>query len=58
MLTSDKLSGETVGKYLIGELFGEGGMAYVYKGIHADLGLPIAFKVLFPELARQQEVQC
>ena len=57
MLTSDKLSGETVGKYLIGELFGEGGMAYVYKGIHADLGLPIAFKVLFPELARQQEVR-
>ncbi len=57
MLTAENLEGKVVGRYKIEKLFGEGGMAFVYKGIHSDLGLPIAFKVLFSEFAKNPEVR-
>lgn len=54
----ENLSGMIVGgKYILGSLVGEGGMAYVYRGLHKDLNHPIAFKVLFSNLARRPEVR-
>lgn len=45
------------GKYLLESLVGEGGMAYVYRGVHKDFNHPIAFKVLFSHLAKKDEVR-
>ena len=49
-LSPDNLSGMTIGKYRLEQHLHTGGMAYVYKGVHVEFGLPIAVKVLFPEL--------
>ncbi|TNE44065.1 MAG: serine/threonine protein kinase [Deltaproteobacteria bacterium] len=54
----DDLAGLVVGgKYRLETLIGEGGMAYVYKGVHKDFNHPIAFKVLFSHLAKKHEVR-
>ena len=40
-------AGETVlGRYVIEDLLGEGGMGKVYRARHATLGLPVAVKVM------------
>lgn len=41
-------TGETVGAYRITEQLGQGGMATVYKGYHANLDRYVAIKVLHP----------
>jgi eukaryotic-like serine/threonine-protein kinase len=40
------------GRYLVGDVIGQGGMATVYQGRDLRLGRPIAVKVLRPDLAR------
>lgn len=41
-----QLIGHTLGSYLLTDLLGEGGYAYVYKGVHQHLGTHAAIKVL------------
>lgn len=40
------------GRYQVGELIGQGGMARVYRGTDLTLGRTVAIKILNPELAR------
>jgi len=42
----------TIGKYKLTRLIGEGGMASVYEGVHTSLGTKAAIKVLNPMLAK------
>lgn len=57
MLEPDRLAGQTIGKFHIEALVGEGGMAYVYRGRHIDLDQRVAIKVLFPEYLRRKSVR-
>jgi serine/threonine protein kinase len=47
---------QTIGKYKLTRLIGEGGMASVYEGIHVKLGSKAAIKVLNPILARNEQL--
>jgi serine/threonine protein kinase len=40
------IEGEKVGSYILGEQIGQGGMATVYKGYHAQLDREVAIKVM------------
>ena len=44
-------------KYKLESLVGEGGMAYVYRGVHMDFDHPIAFKVLFSHFASKDNIR-
>lgn len=46
-LTADR----TVGKYLIHDIVGKGGWSFVYRGVHANLNMPVAIKMLKHDLA-------
>ncbi len=49
---ADKLVvGGQLGNYLIDSVIGRGGMSVVYGAKHARLGMPVALKVLAPELS-------
>lgn len=56
-LVTQRLCGETVtadrtvGKYVVNEMIGRGGWSIVYKGIHTDLNMPVAIKMLKHDLA-------
>jgi serine/threonine protein kinase len=41
----------TVGKYIINEIIGLGGWGIVYRGIHKDLNMPVAIKMLKHDMA-------
>jgi serine/threonine protein kinase len=41
----------TVGKYIINEIIGLGGWGIVYRGIHKDLSMPVAIKMLKHDMA-------
>lgn len=50
------LSGEVLdGKFLVGELLGEGGMSRVHRGLHLALQVPVAVKFLRGELTENPE---
>ena len=49
-------SGDTLGRYELGDDVGEGGMATVYRARDKELRREVAVKVLFPHLARRPEV--
>ncbi len=48
--------GDVVGRYVLGDELGTGGMATVYRARDQDLRRDVAVKVLFPHLAKQPEV--
>ncbi|MCA0376318.1 MAG: serine/threonine protein kinase [Gemmatimonadetes bacterium] len=47
----DRLLGRTLGKYRVTRLLGIGGFAWVYEAVDTDLELPVALKVLRPDVA-------
>ena len=47
--------GEKIGKYLIEEEIGVGGMATVYRGIDQVLERPVAIKILHPHLSKDTD---
>ena len=49
-------SGDVLGRYELGDEVGEGGMATVYRARDRELRRDVAIKVLFPHLARRDEI--
>jgi len=49
--TSDR----TIGKYRITDILGKGDCGIVYKGVHRDLNMPVAIKMLKHDLAMDPE---
>lgn len=48
---------QTIGKYQLSRVIGQGGMACVYEGVHVKLGNKVAVKVLNPILARNTQIR-
>jgi eukaryotic-like serine/threonine-protein kinase len=46
-----------IGKYLITDIIGHGGYSVVYKGIHAELKMPVCVKMLKHDLAMDSDFQ-
>ena len=44
-----------IGKYLATDIIGRGGFSIVYKGLHAELNMPVAIKMLRHNLAMDSE---
>ncbi len=53
----DQLVGQTLGRYRITSLLGQGGMGAVYKGYDETLKRDVAIKVMNPQMARQGNFQ-
>jgi serine/threonine protein kinase len=51
-MSTNSLTGRTLGKYHLLELIGKGGMATVYKGLQPDVDRYVAIKVLPPHLGQ------
>ena len=49
-------AGDALGRYTLDEEVGEGGMATVFRARDTELRREVAIKVLFPHLARRDEV--
>jgi hypothetical protein len=50
-VTDNLIVGGQLGNFLIDSVIGRGGMSVVYGAKHARLGMPVALKVLAPELS-------
>lgn len=48
---------QTIGRYQLMRVIGEGGVACVYEGVHEKLGTRVAVKVLNPLLARNPQLR-
>jgi serine/threonine-protein kinase len=53
-MNSGVWTGKMLGKYEIGALVGQGGMAEVYKGRHSALNRDVAVKLIHPHLASRE----
>lgn len=53
--TESYTADRAVGKYVIHEILGRGGWSIVYKGVHADLNMPVAIKMLRHTLAMHHD---
>lgn len=51
------LTGETLGRFNLGELIGKGGMAAVYRAYQTTLKRDVAVKVIASDLALQPDYQ-
>ena len=49
--TSKVTAHRTINKYIITDIIGRGGYNIVYKGVHADLNMPVAIKMMKHDLA-------
>ncbi len=49
------IADRTVGKYIIQEVVGRGGWSIVYKGMHANLNMPVAVKMLKHDMAMDED---
>lgn len=54
ILTADTLTRKTIGGCLIGHLIGQGGSGKVYKGIHLNMGMKVAVKILSPNYNEEE----
>jgi len=52
---STLIADRTVGKYVINEVLGRGGWSIVYKGVHTNLNMPVAVKMLRHHMAMDRE---
>jgi tRNA A-37 threonylcarbamoyl transferase component Bud32 len=55
--TESYTANRAVGKYVLHEILGRGGWSIVYKGVHADLNMPVAIKMLKHTLAMHDDFQ-
>src|SRR5687767_2470620 len=56
ILADDKFApGQLIGRYVIRELIGTGGMGQVFRADDTELDRPVAFKVLHRDIAEQDE---
>ena len=55
-MPADTLEGQTLGKYLVLEALGRGGMARVYRAYHASLDRQVAVKVLRTDLLEENNL--
>lgn len=53
--TSRMTADRQVGKYLITDIIGRGGFSIVYKGLHRRLDMPVAIKMLFHDMAMEDD---
>jgi len=53
--TSHLTPDRTIGKYVIKEIIGKGGYSIVYRGVHAELNMPVAIKMLKHDMAMEEE---
>ena len=51
-MTDQLVVGGQLGSYLIESVIGRGGMSVVFRAEHGRLGMPVALKVLAPELSK------
>lgn len=49
------IADRTVGKYVIQEVLGRGGWSIVYKGMHVNLSMPVAVKMLKHDMAMDDD---
>lgn len=49
--TSKVTAHRTINKYLIQDIIGRGGYSIVYKGVHVDLNMPVAIKMMRHDMA-------
>jgi CRP-like cAMP-binding protein len=53
--TSRMTADRKIGKYLVTDIIGRGGFSIVYKGVHTRLNMPVAIKMLFHDMAMDEE---
>jgi CRP-like cAMP-binding protein/tRNA A-37 threonylcarbamoyl transferase component Bud32 len=53
--TSRMTADREIGRYLITDIIGRGGFSIVYKGVHTRLNMPVAIKMLYHDMAMEDD---